>query len=60
MRTWFYRHPNVTLVLIGAAWLVVVTVAIQDFHERRWGFSAAFAIASFSVGNDFRKVWKRT
>ncbi len=58
MKTWFYKHPNATFVLLGALYLWLVWCTVRLFVAERWGWAAAGGDASQRRGYD--QSWCKT
>ena len=52
MRTWFHKHPNVAVVLIGIASLHVLVMLAINVSGGRWGWAAVNV-----VGFTFDAYW---
>lgn len=59
IKQWFYRHPNVTTVLLGLWYLFLVACTVSHLHNERWGWFAVGVVASISAGTSFINWWRR-
>jgi hypothetical protein len=59
VKTWFYAHPNITFLLLGAWYLLVVTVTLDYLRSGRWGWFAVGVVASFSALHWATDWWRK-
>ena len=58
MKTWFYAHPNISFVLLLAAYMYLVSLVAYYLHNRQWGWAALALVAATGVYVDVRSWWR--
>jgi hypothetical protein len=61
MKTWFLKHPNVWLLLLIAAYvLLCVAIAEQAFSHGRWWIAFVVSPGTYLLVNSIKKAWDNT
>lgn len=60
MRSWFYRHPNVAVVLLGLAVLWTLYRLGLNIAAEQWGWAAVNAVGAVAFMDVFATWWRRT
>lgn len=60
MRTWFYRHPNVAVVLLVLAWVLSLVIAGRHWDQREWLLFGIWCVIGVWLLDKIEKWWHRT
>lgn len=58
IKDWFFDHPNITFLLLGAWALWLIAITIQFFEADRWGWAALGLLASCVAVRDAQNWWR--
>ena len=60
MRTWFYRHPNVAVVLLALMWVLSTLVAGYHWDRDEWILFGTWCAFGIWLLFKIEKWWDRT